>query len=102
MPIQKLQHPVFLIIALIFLQACGNEDGADENSCIDDISGAWDVTSFIPSSANCFELTTYQIGPGPYDNILSITMANGTRTLTGTGLINARCSEMTYLSLIHI
>lgn len=85
-----------LIVSLVLLQSCGDDDGTNEESCVNDVFGTWEVTSFIPSTANCDALTTYQIGRGTDDNILTLSIVDGSRTLTGNGLINATCSEMTY------
>lgn len=78
------------------IQSCGDADASDENSCIDDITGSWQVTGFVPSSANCSGLRTYQMAIGSADNILSLSIVDDTRTLNGSGLVNTNCTEMTY------
>ena len=92
----SLQFPYLLILSFFFIQACGDDDSTDENSCIGDLLGIWQVTGFIPSSANCSGLTTYEISTGSANNILSLSIFNDTRTLSGSGLVNTNCTEMTY------
>ena len=87
---------VLLIMTLIFLQSCGDEEEPNEESCVDQVLGTWEVTSFIPFSADCGGLSRYEIATGSADNILSFSIVDGSRTLSGSGLINTSCTQMTY------
>lgn len=90
-----------LLIFIALLQSCGGDEvcpdgfsGSDcETHCSEDIFGTWNVTNIQP--AFC-DLLSYEIGVGSSTSILSISLDDGTRTLTGNGLLDADCSEMTY------
>jgi len=92
----KLICLVILSLCLIVLGSCGNDDEMEEENCVDNIIGFWDVIDFAPSTSNCGELSSYEIRTTEQSNILSISIINGDQTLSGTGLIDEDCSQLTY------
>ncbi|MFT4537214.1 MAG: hypothetical protein ACI9P5_004595 [Saprospiraceae bacterium] len=55
---------------------------------VPDIMTFWSGLNFVPSTSNC-TLTTYEFGIGTDSNILLITIDDGTRKFTGSGLLDA-------------
>jgi hypothetical protein len=89
-----------LLVCVILLQSCGEDEacpngysGNDcETHCREDISETWNVTNI--QHAFC-ELLSYEIGAGSSTSILSISLDDSKRKLTGSGLLDGDCSEMT-------
>jgi hypothetical protein len=88
----KLLSLFALYMGVILFQSCG-DDAEKDVSCNDDILSVWTVTNIQPSFCT---LLSYEISTGSSNNILSITLDDGTRKLTGSGLLGADCAEMTY------
>ena len=84
-----------LSMCFIVLSSCGSGEDTEE-TCTTDIIEFWDVIDFAPSTSNCGQLISYQFMTTDQDNILSVTITNGDQTLSGSGLIDEDCSQLTY------
>ncbi len=89
-----------LTVCIILLLSCGDEEcldgfsGSDcETFCSADIFGTWNVTDIQPAFCT---LSNYEFGSGISNTIISVSLDDGTRTLTGEGLLDSDCSSMTY------
>jgi hypothetical protein len=88
----KLLSVYALCMCIMLFQSC--EDDAEKDiSCNDDILGMWNVTNIQPSFCT---LLSYEINTGSSNSILSIVLDDGTRKLSGNGLLDEDCSAMTY------
>ena len=92
----KLISITIMSILLTALPSCSSDDDITEETCTTDIIGFWDVIDFAPSTSNCGQLISYQFMTTDQDNILSVTIINGDQTLSGSGLIDEDCSQLTY------
>ena len=84
-----------LIFLLAVLTSCGSDEMEEEN-CANDLIGLWEVTDFTPTTSNCDDISSYQIGTTEQSSIFSLTIINGDQTLIGSGLIDADCTQLTY------
>jgi hypothetical protein len=90
-------------ICLLFIFSCSSDDAEEcavgfsgancEVYCNQGIPGTWNVTDIRPIGCT---LLSYQFELGSGDNIISMTLDEGDRLLTGNGLLQDDCSEMTY------
>ena len=93
-------HLTIYIISIFLLQSCGEEDCTEGKSgpncdedCIETIIGTWNVTNIQPAFCT---LSTYNFETRPSDSFISVSLDDGTRKLSGEGLLDADCSSMTY------
>jgi hypothetical protein len=99
----KLLAFFFIFLGVVLFYSCG-EDACERVTCLNNgicvdgicncnIVGTWNVTNIQPS--NCTVLT-YQFGTGMSSSIFSVTIDDGSRIFTGSGLLDTNCEGMTY------
>ena len=95
----KILHVLALLCTIGILQSCGDDcpdgtSGADcEPDCREGILGMWNVTDIQPAFCT---LLSYEFGTRTTDSFIAISIDDGSRVLTGEGLLDSDCSEMTY------
>ena len=112
------KFPVFsILICIILFQSCGDGSCGDLKClnggecveglcycpdgyvgedcgifCFDEIKGTWNVTD---QSTHC-DYVSYTFGVGTSERIFSLDLNDGTRVLSGHGLMDDECKTMTY------